>query len=207
MTRSMRFAICTGALLAVLMTGMPAASAEAQTTGSFVGQRLAWSQLRSNFPTTAFWNRSDDARIGYLNDGASTPGVNRAVFRMNIDGLQGKQILDARLVILETWSWSCAPRPVQSWVTGGISSSTTWANQPAWLQLTDQRTVAHGNTVVCGSPPAYVEFSVTAAVQAAANAGQPEMNIGLRAGNEADASQWKRFRNDPVLQVLYQDVT
>jgi hypothetical protein len=204
MTRSMRLLACTGALAMALISLAPAASADVQTTGTFVGQRVAWSQVRSNYPTTAFWNSADEARVGYLNDGV-TIGVNRAIFRMDVNGLQGKQIISARFVTFETWAWGCTPKPVQVWQTTAISASTTWVNQPTWQFVADQVSVAKGNTLVGCSPPGFVEFNVTAAVQAAANAGQPVINLGLRAGSETDPGGWKRFRNNPYLDVLFQD--
>ena len=59
------------------------------------------------------------------------------------------------------------PKPVELYLTGSISSSTTWNKQPSWSTRQDSRSVAHGNETF-GCPNAAGAF---AAKDAAAKVG------------------------------------
>ncbi|MEO3746486.1 LamG-like jellyroll fold domain-containing protein [Plantactinospora sp. B5E13] len=177
---------------------------------SWSGSRTAWTQVWSNLPGTSFYNGANDAekeaRVGYdANDGKLT----RSFFRFDVSGVKGKHILSATLQTYEVWSYSCTAREVQVWETSGISSSTTWRNQPSWISRLAAKSFAKGwSSSSC--PAGGAEFSVTAHVAKAAKNGWDAITQGLRASSTAESNRdphsWKRFRNNPSITITYNTV-
>jgi hypothetical protein len=177
---------------------------------SWSGARTAWTQVWSNLPGTSFYNGAndaeDEARVGYDSyDGKLT----RSFFRFDVTGVKGKHILSATLQTFEVWSYSCTAREVQVWETGGISSSTTWNNQPSWIAKLAAKSFAKGwSSSSC--PAGGAEFSVTAHVAKAAKNGWSSITQGLRASSTAESNRdpysWKRFRNNPSITIVYNTV-
>jgi Concanavalin A-like lectin/glucanases superfamily len=177
---------------------------------SWSGARTAWTQVWSNLPGTSFYNGAndaeDEARVGYDSyDGKLT----RSFFRFDVTGVKGKHILSATLQTFEVWSYSCTSREVQVWETGGISSSTTWNNQPSWISKLAAKSFAKGwSSSSC--PAGGAEFSVTAHVAKAAKNGWSSITEGLRASSTAESDRdpysWKRFRNNPSITIVYNTV-
>lgn len=212
--RRMSFVVLTGALVVAALGGVssPAVAApggagtSSATLATYTGHRLDWSLVMSDYPNSPQWNSTVwDARVGFYP--GAYGGSQRPLFRMDLSGVAGAaQVVSAQFVALETHSASCQRTAVQAWLTGPISEATTWANQPAWLVAADERSVAIGNEQVCNSPDGPVAFDVTAEVQQALAAGNPDITIGLRipAAHERDLYFWKRFSNDPVLQITYE---
>ncbi|GGO66970.1 LamG-like jellyroll fold domain-containing protein [Nonomuraea cavernae] len=164
--------------------------------------RGSWTSVWKKYPTTNYLNSSDVARVGHENETGQT---NRSFFTMNTGtAIHGKQIVKATLRTYETWSWSCTKKAVELWLTGAISKSTTWNNQPSWSQKLDTETVAKGWSSSC--PAGGVEFDATAAAVKAAAANWGTITLGLRATSETDTYAWKKFRNNPVLVVEYNSV-
>ncbi|MFI6477124.1 LamG-like jellyroll fold domain-containing protein [Nonomuraea sp. NPDC050663] len=164
--------------------------------------RGAWTAVWKKYPNSNYLNSSDIARVGYESD---TGGTARSFFQMNTgSAIHGKQIIKATLRTYETWSWSCTARSVELWLTGTISKSTTWNNQPSWATKLDSKSVAKGWSASC--PAGGVEFDATeAAVQASAKK-WAHITMGLRASSESDTFGWKKFRNNPTLVVDYNSV-
>jgi len=178
---------------------------------SWSGGRLAWTQVWSNYPSTSFYNGANlgtsepVARVGYdATDGKLT----RSFFRLDTTGVRGKHILQATLQTYEVWSRSCTARPVELWATGGISSSTTWSNQPAWAYRMDSKNVAKGYSSSC--PAGGVELNATTQVTNAARGGWSNITVGLKAPSTYESARdtltWKKFRNNPTLTVVYNTV-
>ena len=163
---------------------------------------------------SSYWNWTDvDQGVGYQNfDGVSTK---RLHFQFPTAGIVSKHILSATLSDTETWASSCAARPVEAWLTGPISASTTWAQPTNW---SDPAAVAyatanasHGNasctTSSSGNVTPYdalVEWNVTAAVDWAANHSHAAITtFGIKAPSETDNTYWKRFKSSAILSVTY----
>ncbi|MER7621675.1 VCBS repeat-containing protein [Streptomyces sp. NPDC126503] len=172
------------------------------------GTRQAWTIAYKPTPTSSYWNgtgwnggTTSEARVGYE---SSSGGTARSFFRVDSKFLAGVKVIDAQFQITETHSWSCTPKPVELYLTGGISSSTTWSNQPAWSTRQDSRNYAHGNDTY-GCPDKAVDFTaVDAAVKAAAGK-WTNITFGLRAPQTAedakDTYSWKKFKPDAKLIV------
>ncbi|MFB9468322.1 LamG-like jellyroll fold domain-containing protein [Nonomuraea salmonea] len=163
----------------------------------FSAARNAWTAVWSNWPNSNYLNSSDVARVGHVES-----QKNRSFFQMNTGStIHGKQIISATLRTYETWSYSCSARKVEAWATNTISKSTTWNKQPSWVTKLDTKNVAKGWGTSC--KPGGVEFNVTPQVVNAAANNWANVTIGLRATSETDVYAWKKFRNNPSLNIEY----
>lgn len=154
----------------------------------------AWTYVSSAFPTTSYWHTSDSTglRVGD-NTWESPYFLGRAFARMNVPAsIYGAQVRSSRFYATETWSPSCTAKPVELWWTGSISASTTWNNQPGWISKLDTQTTANGHSSSC--PAASVGFDTTTAMQSAANSGQADVTLALKAADESDPYGWKKFQ-------------
>ncbi|MER7758328.1 DNRLRE domain-containing protein [Streptomyces sp. NPDC097619] len=174
------------------------------------GTRQAWTIAYKPYPTSSYWNgtgwgggTTSEARVGYE---SSTGGTARSFFRVDSTFLAGVKVIDAQFQITETHSWSCTPKPVELYLTGGISSATTWNNQPSWSTRQDRRDYAHGNEGV-GCPDKAIDLDATDAAVKAAASKWSNITFGLRAPQSAedakDAYSWKKFKPDAKLIVEF----
>jgi len=140
----------------------------------------------------------------------STEYLVRSFFRMNISGAFNRHFLSATFNITQKWSWTCNPKSnAKLWITGGISASTTWNNQPSWQSSWTATT--DGNRRVdsgagCGAAGT-ATFNVTAIVAHALASGWSNLTLGLRAVDESTRYQWKRFQSSTAaLAIQYNSV-
>ncbi|MFF5104365.1 DNRLRE domain-containing protein [Streptomyces sp. NPDC000134] len=173
------------------------------------GKTKNWTTAYKKYPSSSFYDGANyntgttEARVGYE---STTWGLSRSFFRLGWStSIKGATVSSATLKLRETYSWSCSAREMQVWVTGGISSKTTWNNQPDWKKEIGTKSFAHGYNSSC--PDDYVEYSAKSAVQDAADSGAQSMTIGLRATTEDSAYSWKKFRAEsdsaPKLSIVY----
>ncbi|MER5218660.1 VCBS repeat-containing protein [Streptomyces sp. NPDC002838] len=174
------------------------------------GTREAWTIAYKPHPTSSYWNgtgwdgkTTTEARVGYE---MSTGGTARSFFRVGSKFLAGVKVVDAQFQITETHSWSCTPKPVELWLTGSISSATTWSKQPSWSTLQDSRNYAHGNEDYgCANAP--VDFTAKDAAVKAAASKWSNITFGLRAPLKAEENKdqysWKKFKPDAKLIVEF----
>ncbi|MEU9335749.1 VCBS repeat-containing protein [Streptomyces sp. NPDC048290] len=174
------------------------------------GTREAWTIAYKPHSTSSYWNgtgwsggTTNEARVGYE---SSTGGTARSFFRVGSKFLAGVKVVDAQFQITETHSWSCTPKPVELWLTGGISSKTTWSAQPSWTTRQDSRNYAHGNESF-GCPNKAVDFTAMDAAVKAAAGKWTNITFGLRAPQSAednkDEYSWKKFSPDAKLIVEF----
>lgn len=178
---------------------------------SFTGNRASYTFTDSAYPTTSYWNgagASDAyAHVGYINAGNSDDGkahTTRTFWSLDTNWLNGRYIVSAAFDATEVYSPSCTATNVELWTTGAASSSTTWANQDQTIGWSDHiatTAMAHGYNSSC--PASAVGWDVTAAVQRAADAGYGAISLGMKATDETDWLSWKKFANDPHLDVRY----
>jgi hypothetical protein len=159
----------------------------------WTGSKQYWTYVDRAYPSQAYGlNPSHPyAEVGYYN-----PGVKRSFFRMDTDNVNGKHILSAYFHITETKSYGCGSTyntRTDLYLTGGITSSTSWNNQPSWKTLMDHVTSDYGY----GSCPSHdVEFTATSTIALAASSGWSNTTVGLRAYSESGTAYWKGF--DPA---------
>jgi hypothetical protein len=143
-----------------------------------------------------------------LKDGTFNGGTNKArsfIHFQGADALDDKVINSATIQVYENWSYSCTASQVdlyqvtQSWGAGlhaypGFSLGTR----------IDYDVSAHGYTASCDN--AWVTFTATTAMRNWASDAWQNYGVGLRAPDENDSFQWKKWdsantANDPKLTV------
>ncbi|WP_267246564.1 DNRLRE domain-containing protein [Streptomyces sp. PR69] len=176
---------------------------------SFKGHKKNWTLLYAKHASSSFWNGqnyndgTNEARIGYE---STTGGLSRSVFTFDTSDsrMQGATITDAKFRALQTYSWGCAKRRYNLYLTGSISSSNTWNKQPYWGRFLDEETSGHGYK--SGScPDSWVALDIKSAAQEAADKGWKTLTLGLRAASESDANYWKKIQangeNSPYVEI------
>ncbi|WP_406477743.1 FG-GAP-like repeat-containing protein [Streptomyces sp. NBC_01615] len=178
---------------------------------SFVGHTENWTTAYNRYPSSSFWNGTNfndgtsEARVGYE---STTWGKSRSFFRFDWSpSLKGAYFSEAYVYARETYSWSCSGRVVQLWRTDGISSKTTWNNQPDWKEQIDSKDVANGYNSSC--PDDYLKFDAKSLAQDAADGSWSKITIGMRAteDGESDAYAWKKLQatgeHAPMIKAYY----
>ncbi|MGW7428295.1 hypothetical protein ACWGIN_01970 [Streptomyces sp. NPDC054861] len=169
----------------------------------------AWTTAYKKYPNSSFWNGTNfssgtsDARVGYESD---TGGLGRSFWRMGFDpGMKGATVTRASYKVLNNHSWSCTTREFQFYLTGGISTGTTWNAQPSWSTHLQSKSFAHGWSTSCADAyEAFDNANVKAAAQTAANNGWSNITLGMRATSEGDTQTWRKFRaTSATLEVDY----
>ncbi|MGW0469243.1 hypothetical protein ACWDX6_28905, partial [Streptomyces sp. NPDC003027] len=170
----------------------------------------AWTTAYRKYPNSSFYNGTNfssgtsDARVGYESD---TGGLGRSFWRMGFSSnIKDATVTRASYKVLNNHSWSCTSREFQFWLTGSISSGTTWNAQPSWSTELQRKSFAHGwSSTSC--PDEYEAFSSTAvkdAAQKAATGGWSNITFGMRATSEGDTQTWRKFRaTSATLEVDY----
>ncbi|MCX4586911.1 VCBS repeat-containing protein [Streptomyces sp. NBC_01481] len=178
------------------------------------GSREKWAVVYSaepsgTFPNGSGWNSSnpaDEPRVGNNGDGRT-----RSFFQMNTGGLGGADILDATFAVRETHSWGCSASdagPTELWSTNSLTTTPSWnTNNSWWTTKLDADSFAGGNATYCPGVLGhdFKSAALTSAVQQAADGGWSNLTLGLRAADthEGSVNSFKRFENDPVLEVTY----
>jgi hypothetical protein len=180
----------------------------------------AWTSVWSKYPTSSFWQNSSALQNGgtYGSAGAGrtedctgcADHIIRSIFRMDLSGVQGKQIMRSVFRVQQRHAWTCNPSSnAKLWLTGGISPSTTWNNQPWWDDGRTAQTPGNHRVDAAYSCAGVgdIEFDVTGIVQFALSSGWPDVTLALRAVDEGTLNQWKRFNHtSPVLAIDYNTI-
>ncbi len=167
---------------------------------SYSSTQYRWTQVNGYAATTSYWTTQRDvARVGYQNyDGTSRY---RSFFQVNAAPFAGSRITRTWFAVTLDHSGSCAATPVDFWHTKAIDPAValTWNSSTShWLSKLDTRSGNANEGGGCGTtqPDLPMEFSSAAlqtVVQNAATAKAGSLTFGLRAPNESDAGQWKKF--------------
>ncbi|MFC8849458.1 MULTISPECIES: carboxypeptidase regulatory-like domain-containing protein [unclassified Micromonospora] len=177
----------------------------------------AWTSVWSKYKSSSFWQNStalyNGKTVGSAGAGRTedcsgcADHIIRSLFRMNTARVAGTHILSAQFRVEQRWSWTCSPKSnAKVWMTGAISSGTTWNNQPTWYSNYTSQAVgnrkygaAHG-CLGTGT----IEFNVTSMVAKAAASKWSNLTVGLRAVDEGTKDQWKRFNHaSPKLAITF----
>ncbi|MFI1924810.1 MULTISPECIES: DNRLRE domain-containing protein [unclassified Streptomyces] len=173
------------------------------------GKTKNWTTAYKKYPSSSFYDGANynsgttEARVGFE---STTWGLSRSFFKLGWStDIKGASISSASIRLRETYSWSCSARETQVWLTSGISSKTTWNNQPDWKSEIGTKSFAYGYNSSC--PDSYVSYDAKSVAQDAADGGWSSMTIGLRASTEDSAYAWKKFRAEgdsaPKLTLVY----
>ncbi len=156
-----------------------------------------WTMVNSYFPTTSYFNSGTSGRMQVGYNGWSAPYfVARSFTTLNLSNVpSGAVVSSAQVNFWEDWSPSCSAREVDLWITGAITSSTTWNNQPAWISEIGPQNVAKGySTTSCSAGG--VGWDIANGVKSALSGGGSTLTLGLQAHDETDAYGWKQFNGD-----------
>ncbi|MDQ0581547.1 DNRLRE domain-containing protein [Streptomyces rishiriensis] len=173
------------------------------------GKTKNWTTAYKKYPSSSFYDGANynsgttEARVGFE---STTWGLSRSFFKLGWStSIKGASVSSASIRLRETYSWSCSARETQVWLTSGISSKTTWNNQPDWKSEIGTKSFAYGYNSSC--PDSYVSYDAKSVAQDAADGGWSSMTIGLRASTEDSAYAWKKFRAEgdsaPKLTLVY----
>ncbi len=178
------------------------------------GTQANWTKVNSCFPTLTYWNGANDLdphsegsmKVGMSPRGDPCDGMTwRTYFLFNTAAVQGKTINKVTFNAFETWAASCTAKPVDLYVTGLATSSTTWSSPPSGATRLMEKTFAHGWSSSCGRD--WETFDVSDQLKTVVPAHNP-MTLMLRAPNEGqcyadsthgDTCQWKRFDSGALL--------
>ncbi|MFE7927533.1 DNRLRE domain-containing protein [Streptomyces sp. NPDC057456] len=171
-----------------------------------------WTTAYNRHPNATFYNGkgfnkggTHEARVGFESD---TWGTSRSYFNMDFDkDLKGTKITSARLVMLETYSWSCQDRSMSVHLTSAINAHTNWKNAPSLHDGNKLATKSFAHGYKSGCRDAYETFDVKSGAQKAIDKGQATITFGLRARDEDAQYAWKKFQangdNAPYLELIY----
>ncbi|MFE8939347.1 MULTISPECIES: VCBS repeat-containing protein [unclassified Streptomyces] len=176
------------------------------------GYREKWAVVYSATPSATYpngsgWNSSnpaDEPRVGYNGTGDTA-----SFFAMNTNGLANATILDAKFAVVQTHSYECSAStvgPTELWSAGGIENTPSWSTAP-WAAKLDYASFYGGNDQFCPGDKGhdFTSPALKAYVQKAADNGWGTLVLGMRApsGYSGNTAAYKRFRNNPVLEVDY----
>ncbi|MEV5728042.1 DNRLRE domain-containing protein [Streptomyces pharetrae] len=171
-----------------------------------------WTTAYNRHPNATFYNGkgfnksgTHEARVGFESD---TWGTSRSFFNISFDkDLKGTKITKAKLVLRETYSWSCSARSMSVHLTGPINSRTNWKNAPRLHDGNKLATKSFAHGWKSGCPDAYEAFDVRGGAQQTADDGEDTITFGLRARDEDSQYAWKKFQANgdfaPVLELVY----
>lgn len=179
------------------------------------GKTKSWTTVYEKHPDSSFYDGANynsgttEARVGYESD---TWGLSRSYFRLGwTSSLRGATVTDAKVRLLETYSWSCSGRQMELWQTDGITSRTTWNNKAAFRTRIGSLDFAHGYSSSC--PDAYVTYEADAIAKKAADDGWTSLTIGLKVPTDKEdhtsdsAHSWKKFKAEgeaaPKILITY----
>ncbi|GAA4089504.1 hypothetical protein [Nonomuraea soli] len=182
MSRLARTAVAV-TMTAFAFTAVPSAAHADPLPPIFVGAKQAWTYVSLTRPRQSFWNSTEDARVGRFD---------RAFFRLDTSGVTGARILDAALYVQRN-AGECTP--VELWLTGEITESTTWLRQPSWIEKLGVSSCSGTTTVT---------WKVAAAVTKAAAAGTRHLTFGLRAADPRDVQEFEMHKYlSPGLSISF----
>ncbi|MBT2471914.1 ricin-type beta-trefoil lectin domain protein [Streptomyces sp. ISL-66] len=169
----------------------------------------AWSQVQEAYPDTNEFNGTADGQntpaTGYCGYSTCTrKGRERAYFQIGINSaIHGAEVLDARLyatVVSSSSPSTATPMGLYHSPTG-ISSPTTWNNQPC-----DKNSRMGGCTKIGGatiSGTGEIQYDVTSQMKSHAAIRASTFTFGLAPDDEGNMYYRQRFSNTPHIVTTY----
>lgn len=155
------------------------------------------------YPSLSYWGGNGFDNLNHVGKlGPPDSGIvqhTQAYYQFNTAFLSGKPIFKAVMNVWEEHAYSCNPRKVSAWVTGGITSSTSWNTRPGNLRNVSTLNIAKGYSSTC--PAGSVGFDMGTATSWLTSS--PQWTVGLQADDANDAYAWKLFRRTATLIVNY----
>jgi len=163
----------------------------------------AWAEVTDN--GWHYWNANMNAQVGYCNGWADCNGTWRAhsYFRFITSDLQVRNgvkavVFDATLYATQVHGTSCTEQPVTVHQTFDFDENTRWPG-PLSHEVTRGSSSAGDQ---CGGARD-IAFDLINSVKDVVTFNSPWLNLGLLPDNENDRNQWKKFANNPHLDVTF----
>lgn len=176
----------------------------------------ATSALSNTFDTyvqrgeTVDWSTDTELDLGDpgTTNADGTTRVARSFIHWNTTPIKDALVSSAKLELFNFHSGNtdCSAQPWSVWATGAASTSSRWANQPAWNEQFGSSTQTKGNPA-CGAD-GWIQADVTDLAQFWASGQVSTGHMGLRSATD-DVKGWKRVNsannasNQPKLSVTY----
>jgi Concanavalin A-like lectin/glucanases superfamily len=163
----------------------------------------SWAYVSEEFPGQEYYDTDMTLQVGQ--DPDDTSATSYSFYTLPLPSQVDGAVIDTAYAYFpEVWADSCTASPVQLWLTGTISGSTTWDSQPAWDSELGSDDVAYGwspDGYAGGPPPSGdagcgdndVAYTITSTVKTAAADSWPTVTVGLRASDTSDSTGWKQF--------------
>ncbi|MCD0443412.1 LamG domain-containing protein [Glycomyces sp. A-F 0318] len=170
--------------------------------------RTAWAMVASAYSSTEYWKWSGDQGVGNCS-AFSAPGAlcekKRIFFRVPTSAYSRKVIVEATFAatLRHNYYGENKAHYADLYLTGGISSSTNWNNQPSGSMVDSANTPAPSGGDCDYSADHATEWDVKTEVANAASKGTSSLTFGVRNDNESDSTHWMRFCNNGHLRVTY----
>lgn len=156
----------------------------------------------------AYYNANQLAQVGACYQDGTCAGLSvaRSFFRMGTEDISGHPngttatVFWANFYADEVWgAHDCSSEPVGVALAGPIDGGTVWPG-PDGNIVNTQWSAAGQN---CPPGPQNVVFDVTSTTQTAANNGWANETLELKAPDEGNQFQWKKFSDNPTLVANY----
>jgi len=165
-----------------------------------------WTHVNRAAPDMSYWveDRETGAKVGAAYD--DPPHMYRSLFQVDTTPIAGARVISARFTIVLDHTPTGSPTPVELWQTRSISRAeqVTWNNTTNhWLQRLDTQS---GNAWTRGGQPnmtmGFAGSALQSVVQGAADQRLTSLGFGLKAENESDQNQWKKFIGESASIVV-----
>ncbi|MCX6406329.1 MAG: hypothetical protein NTV28_05365 [Propionibacteriales bacterium] len=166
------------------------------------GRAFAWAMVFKQHPSSSFYKWTDDEGQGTGYQNYIGVSNKRLFFQYGISSLSGHQIRSATFKATMVWSPSCTTRPIKVYRSGGVSSDTTWNDQPSLGAFQDRKSYSAGHSG-CNPGGRDVVWNIKNGMAAAAGDGRPSIGLALIAEDEADPLNWRRFKHNASITVEY----
>ncbi|WP_444665204.1 LamG-like jellyroll fold domain-containing protein [Cellulomonas sp. CW35] len=167
-----------------------------------------WIVVRDFAGWPSKYNTDGNEGVGYCPSVSVTAGCqgvhrSRVFWQFNNMGvlkeLSAQDVISAQFRAKGVHSWDCSGPALDLYLTGGFTSSTTWATQPATKMKLSSARPKHRDA--CGGAT-FDEWDATAAAKDYAGV-NTSMTLGLRAASETEPSWWRYELHTAQLDVLF----
>ncbi len=155
-------------------------------------RKVHWLTVYKEFDS-GWYDSDDSAKTGYQNYDSPVTTV-RSFFELDTPRVNGAHIGSATFSIQQVHAPSCsASRGTELHMASAFHNDDNWSSHSGMGYLI--------GTASTGCPSGPTAWSVTGAVQQAADAGWPNLTLGMKAASETDPLNWRRW--DPGTAQIY----
>ncbi|GAA1551687.1 hypothetical protein GCM10009789_01800 [Kribbella sancticallisti] len=164
-----------------------------------------WTHVSKEYENQSYWDydRGEGAKVGRSYDNVITY---RSFFQFGTGDLGGARVINSRFEIWLDHSSSGSPTPTELWWTHSLdrNQAVTWNSTAGHWRA--HVATASGNARTDGGQPdmlmGWEGAGLNASFQTIADSRGGTITFGLKAPNETDTSQWKRFHGHTAKIVV-----